>query len=163
MFDYREWISTFNTYPAAFAVINGSEKYPKLYARINFYQNKDSVIVAAWAEGLPVTECGSGVFGFHIHSGGSCTGNEADPFADALTHYNPKECPHPYHAGDMPPLFGEGGKAFSAFMTKRFKIDEIIGKTVIIHSMPDDFTTQPSGNSGEKIACGIIRKMEYHT
>ena len=69
---------------------------------------------------------------------------------------------HPYHAGDMPPLFGEKGEAFSVFMTKRFRVDDIIGKTVIIHSMPDDFTTQPAGNSGEKIACGIIRRKESY-
>ena len=74
-----------------------------------------------------------------------------------MTHYNPKDCPHPYHAGDMPPLFGNNGEAFMAFMTDRFTVEEIIGKTVIIHSNPDDFTTQPGGNSGEKIACGKIK------
>ena len=147
-----------NSYPSAFATINGSEKYPKVYARMHFYQKEDFVIVATEAEGLPENQYGSGVFGFHIHSGESCTGDETDPFKNALTHYNPKGYPHPYHAGDMPPLFGEKGKAFSVFMTKRFSVEDIIGKTVIIHSMPDDFTTQPAGNSGEKIACGIIRR-----
>ena len=44
------------------------------------------------------------------------------------------------------------------FLTERFNIDEIIGKTIIIHSNPDDFTTQPGGNSGTKIACGLIKK-----
>ena len=39
----------------------------------------------------------------------------------------------------------------------RFRIDEIIGKTIIIHSSTDDFTSQPSGNSGSKIACGEIK------
>ena len=162
MLDFKKYDSIFTSYPTAFAVINGSEKYPDVFARINFYQHGDDIIVATWAKGLPINECGSGVFGFHIHSGESCTGNDTDPFSYALTHYNPKGCSHPYHSGDMPPLFGENGDAFSAFMTRRFNIDEIIGKTVIIHSMPDDFTTQPSGNSGEKIACGIIRKKDYH-
>ena len=92
----------------------------------------------------------------HIHSGMSCTGNKTDNFADAMTHYNPDNCPHPYHAGDMPPIFGVNGTAFSVFLTDRFSVKEIIGKSVIIHANPDDFTTQPSGNSGEKIACGII-------
>ena len=41
-------------------------------------------------------------------------------------------------------------------MTDRFTVGEIIGKTVVIHMMPDDFRTQPSGDSGEKIACGVI-------
>ena len=79
-----------------------------------------------------------------------------EPFPMSGTHYNPHNCPHPYHAGDMPPLFGTNGYAFLSFITSRFKVNEIIGKTVIIHSSPDDFTTQPSGNSGTKIACGVI-------
>lgn len=46
-------------------------------------------------------------------------------------------------------------------MTKRFGIDEIIGRSVIIHSQADDFRSQPSGNSGSKIACGTIIKADY--
>jgi Cu/Zn superoxide dismutase len=42
------------------------------------------------------------------------------------------------------------------FFTQRFKLSEVIGLPVIIHARPDDFTTQPSGNSGEMIACGLI-------
>ena len=57
----------------------------------------------------------------------------------------------------MPPLFGCNGAAFSVFLTDRITVNEIIGKTVIIHSDPDDFTSQPSGNAGTKIACGVIR------
>ena len=45
-------------------------------------------------------------------------------------------------------------------LTDKFKIEDIIGKTVIIHDMPDDFKTQPSGNSGKKIACGIIENSK---
>jgi len=41
-------------------------------------------------------------------------------------------------------------------LINKFTIDEIVGKVIIIHDMPDDFTTQPSGNSGTKIACGRI-------
>ena len=82
----------------------------------------------------------------------------ADPFAGAMSHYNPKGCEHPYHAGDLPPLFGNGGSALSLFLTNRFSVREITGKTVIIHDRPDDFTTQPSGNSGTKIACGVIER-----
>ena len=160
MSDYKNITDILNFNPEAFAIISGSEKYPRAYARINFYKNRDGVLVTTKAQGLPEKQNGRGVLGFHIHSGGSCTGDNTDPFKNALTHYNPEGNLHPYHAGDMPPLFCEGGEAFSAFLTKRFKIEDIIGKTVIIHSMPDDFTTQPAGNSGEKIACGIIRKTE---
>lgn len=82
--------------------------------------------------------------------------NTPNTFPNAGTHYNPFECPHPYHAGDMPPLFGANGYAFLTFVTSRFTVNDIVGKTIIVHSEPDDFSTQPSGNAGEKIACGVI-------
>lgn len=146
--------------PQALARIRGSEKYPDLKGIVTFYQTNVGVIVTTQISGLPKSTdvCSSPIFAFHIHEGERCTGNETDSFADALSHYNPDNCPHPYHAGDMPPLFGVNGFAFCIFLTDRFSVQDIIGKTVIIHSLPDDFTTQPSGNSGTKIACGIIDK-----
>ena len=95
----------------------------------------------------------------HIHSGGSCAGTAQDPFADSGTHYNPKNMPHPYHAGDMPPLLANQGTAFSTFYTDRFYPEDIVGKVVVIHDMPDDFKTQPSGNPGSMIACGEIKEI----
>ena len=89
-----------------------------------------------------------------------CTGTADDPFADALTHYNPQCCPHPAHAGDMPPLIANNGYAIQAFLTDRFTVREILGKTVIIHDSADDFSSQPAGNAGARIACGVIRKTD---
>lgn len=144
----------------AAARISGSEQYPDISGRVLFYQLAEGVLVRAEIEGLPRTEdCASPIFAFHVHCGGRCAGNPADPFADVGTHYNPNDCPHPYHAGDMPPLFTLNGKAYLAFLTGRFTVSEIIGKTVIIHDRPDDFTTQPSGAAGTKIACGVIRPI----
>lgn len=145
--------------PQAIAQVRGSREFPKINGTVYFYQRKFGVLVITQIFGLPkgTDECNSPIFAFHIHSGGSCTGNDEDCFADSMGHYNPKNCPHPYHAGDMPPLFGCGGYAFSAFFTDRFSVREIMGKTVIIHSGADDFTTQPSGNPGTKIACGVIK------
>ena len=57
----------------------------------------------------------------------------------------------------MPVLESAGGKAWLAFYTERFLPDELPGKTVIIHSMPDDYRSQPAGDAGERIACGMIR------
>lgn len=90
--------------------------------------------------------------------GTSCTGNSNDEFANAKAHYNPKNCPHPYHAGDLPPLIENNGYSYMSVFLNKFKVKDIIGKVIIIHDMPDDFTTQPSGNSGTKIACGEIKK-----
>ncbi len=126
-----------------------------------FYQLRQGVIIRTDVINLPKGDsvCRSPVFAFHIHSGSACTGNSEDPFADANTHYNPYDCPHPYHAGDLPPLWGADGRALSVCLSDRFTVREIIGKTVIIHSQPDDFITQPSGNAGEKIACGVITEV----
>ena len=144
--------------PQAVAWVTGSPEYTDILGRIRFYEMKRGVIVCAEISGLPYSPeiCASRIFGFHIHDGMACEGNHSDAFSEAGTHYNPDSCQHPFHAGDLPPLFGNNGYALSVFLTNRFTISEIIGKAVIIHDSPDDFTTQPSGNSGTKIACGII-------
>lgn len=144
----------------AFAKIKGSNKYPNLYGKVSFKQLRDGVLVTVEVNGLPIDKmCNSGIYGFHIHEGNSCTGTLEDPFFDAKSHYNKTECNHPYHSGDMPPLFGNNGYAYMSFFTDRFTVNDIIDRVVVVHSMPDDMKTQPSGNSGEKIACGKIFAM----
>lgn len=147
--------------PDAVAAVRGSAEYPEINGNVLFYQTNAGVVIAAELRGLPApTEpCAKPFFGFHLHSGGSCTGNEDDPFADAETHYNPDGCPHPHHAGDFPPLLGNHGEALALFLTDRFTVSEVLGKTVIVHAKPDDFTTQPGGDSGERIACGVVRAL----
>lgn len=144
--------------PDAVAQIRGSDEYPDIIGNVWFYQLVTGVMVITLVQGLPIgdNDCGNMVFGYHIHDGSSCLGNKEDACADSGMHYNPKDYEHPYHAGDMPPLFGNCGYAFSAFLTNRFCVEEVIGGTVIIHLNPDDFYSQPSGGSGKKIACGQI-------
>jgi Cu/Zn superoxide dismutase len=145
--------------PDAVAYIKGGHDYSGIRGIAKFYATKGGILVYTEVGGLPFD---SGrpfrIFAYHIHSGDSCEGDHADPFADALAHYNPTNAEHPYHAGDLPPLFANYGFAWNTVLTSRFNINEIIGRAVIIHLDPDDFVTQPSGNSGEKIACGIIEK-----
>ena len=145
-------------HPDAWAVLQGSEKYMGIYGTVRFYKTALGTLVVTEVRGLPDSDipCERPIFAFHIHEQGLCTGTLDDQFADVGTHYNPYNCPHPHHAGDMPPLFSADGYAFSAFLTDRFTVDEVVGRAVIIHSSPDDFHTQPSGNSGKKIACGNI-------
>ena len=149
----------FNQRPVARARVNGSILYPDIQGDVWFYQNEYGVLVVADVEGLPNSNgnCKSPIFAMHIHEGESCSGNATDPFANVGEHYNPYNCPHPYHAGDLPPLFGVRGNAFSVVLTERFRLEDIIGKTIIIHSSVDDFGSQPSGNAGGKIACGEIK------
>lgn len=58
--------------------------------------------------------------------------------------------------GDLPPLLSNRGYAWTAFYDTRFGISDIVGRSLIIHENRDDFTTQPAGDSGKKIACGVI-------
>lgn len=141
----------------ACAVVYGNAEYPLIIGKVSFKQTSAGVLVTANIRGLPAKNQNENpFFAFHIHEGAECSGNEKDPFANAGTHYNPYSVEHPCHAGDMPPLVSAGGKAYLSFITNRFCVGEIIGKTVIIHDMSDDFTSQPSGNAGKKIACGVI-------
>lgn len=96
-----------------------------------------------------------GFHGFHIHGGVDCGGLD---FADSKSHFDPANTTHPNHAGDLPPLLSCGGKAYLAVRTERFSIPDVLGKTVVIHSRRDDFTSQPAGDSGQKLACGIIER-----
>ena len=89
-------------------------------------------------------------------SGTSCTGNVDDEFANSGAHYSKNNCPHPFHSGDLPPLIENDGYAYMSVLVNKFKIRDVLGHVIIIHDMPDDFNTHPSGNSGKKIACGKI-------
>lgn len=146
--------------PQAQANITGSESFPGITGWVRLYQTNEGVIVYTEISGLPKSSqpCQERIFGFHIHQGTDCGGSGDEPFPHAMSHYNPKDCGHPYHAGDLPPLFGNNGLAVSAFLTDRFWVEDVIGKVVILHDHPDDFTTQPSGNAGTKIACGVIQR-----
>jgi len=155
----QKLLALLNRQPQATAIIGGSQDYPEIRGRVSFYQTEAGVLVAAELAGLPTampSQTGSPIFAFHIHSGARCSGPRDDPFADALGHYNPARAQHPYHAGDLPPLFGSSGRALLVCLTDRFTVCEILGKTVVVHAEPDDFTTQPSGGSGTRIACGVI-------
>lgn len=98
-----------------------------------------------------------GPFGFHLHDNGNCDiGNPDSPFEAAGGHWNPDNQPHGNHAGDFPVLFSNNGYSRMSFFTNRFHPEDVVGKSVIIHQNPDDYRTQPSGNSGNRLACGVI-------
>lgn len=123
-----------------------------LRGTVRFWPRPGGTLVSVRVRGLP--ESGTGFFALHIHEGGDCRG---EGFPDTGGHYNPESQPHPRHAGDLPPLLSCGGSACMEVLTGRFRVREVVGRTVIIHAGADDFTTQPSGNAGNKIACGVIR------
>ncbi|KRQ87877.1 Superoxide dismutase [Cu-Zn] precursor [Caloramator mitchellensis] len=147
----------------AYAKIKGSSDYPQIFGWVFFYQTEQGVYVLADILGLPdykideKTKRPIGPHGFHIHEFGNCEENY-DAFIKTGGHYNPTNQPHGNHAGDFPVLFSNDGRAFIIFLTNKFKVDDIIGKSVIIHENPDDYRTQPAGDSGKRIACGVIRR-----
>ena len=140
--------------PDAVAEIRGGMEASQLSGCVRFYQENGCVLIEARVSGLPKGSA-TGFFGFHIHQGESCAGID---FSETGSHYNPTDEAHPKHAGDLPPLLSCHGSAYLSVKTDRFCVNDIVGRTVVIHSDPDDIYSQPVGNAGKKIACGVIRK-----
>lgn len=144
--------------PDAIAVVKGNDNHPDLYGVVLFFQTALGVLINAQFEGLPVMS-GTDVsrfLGFHIHENGDCSQNEESDFNLTGSHYNPDDQIHPDHRGDLPSILNCNGYAWQSFLTNVFMVTDVVGRSVVVHAMPDDFMTQPSGNSGEKIACGVI-------
>lgn len=103
--------------------------------------------------------------GFHIHEVGDC----GDNAAAAKGHFNPYGKPHAHystrerHAGDLPALKADAaGRARLDVQLEGLAVAEgpasIVGRALVVHAEPDDYRTQPYGNSGDRIACGVIRQ-----
>lgn len=151
---------TFSTYttdrPDAYANLIGGPLAPNLEGDIFLYQLEDGVYIRAFIKGIPPLTA-SNFHGFHIHQTGDCTvGDPNNPFTAAGGHFNPTNQAHPEHAGDLPPILSAHGIGILSVYTDRFILKDVLGKSFILHEKPDDFITQPSGNSGLRLACGVI-------
>lgn len=153
-------------YRVAIARLIGGPLAPSIRGTVQFVDVPEGTIVSVDVEGLPAYRPAEGdnppvgPFGFHIHENGSCmVGNPSDPFLAAGDHWNPTNQPHGNHAGDFPVLFSNNGHSRMSFFTNRFSVPQVIGKSIMIHESPDDYRSQPSGNSGRRLACGVIRGM----
>ena len=103
--------------------------------------------------------------GFHVHQTGDCSAADA---ASAGGHFNPQASVHGragsrhHHAGDIDNLVaGADGVAHVDLQLAGVTLgdggrDDIAGRAFVVHAAPDDYQTQPSGNSGARIACGVI-------
>ncbi|MBU5335212.1 superoxide dismutase family protein [Intestinibacter bartlettii] len=159
----------FSTYdpqrPTAYARIRGGKIAPCIDGNVFFYQLEGGVYIKAYITGIPDTDQNGDItrfHGFHIHEKGDCkVGTEADPFPNTGGHFNPSESEHPFHAGDLPPILASDGIGILSVYTSYFTVADIINKSVVLHENNDDFTTQPAGNSGAKIACGKIVPYNY--
>ena len=141
------------------AYIRGSDEYPYLYGEAGFFETAHGIKIKGKVCGLP--QNGKGFYGFHLHEGRLCEPERApETFDEAGSHYNPTGTPHPLHAGDFPVLMAnKNGYCEFSFLTDRIQIEEIIGRTLIIHHDPDDYKSQPAGDAGKRIACGIIERI----
>jgi superoxide dismutase, Cu-Zn family len=127
--------------------------------RAMFHHQGDQLWVHVRVQGLkPNAE-----HGFHIHEKGDCSAADG---MSAGGHFNPTGQPHgpqggPRHAGDLPNLRSDvNGRADVRFSVTGLGIGsgaaDIVGRGLIVHADPDDYKTQPTGNSGARLACGVI-------
>ena len=99
--------------------------------------------------------------GFHIHEAGDCSAPDA---MSAKGHFNPTGKPHgnpasgEHHAGDLPALKADAkGVAKLDTTVSGIAVPALVGRGLIVHADPDDYKTQPTGNSGARVACGVIQ------
>jgi Cu-Zn family superoxide dismutase len=127
----------------------------------SFYQVGDKVRMVADVSGLvPGRE-----HGFHIHEAGDCSSGDG---MSAKGHFNPMAKPHGHygtaerHAGDLRALKADANgnarlETDLDLMTVTPGPTSIVGRGLIVHADPDDYKTQPTGNAGARIACGVIQ------
>lgn len=131
--------------------------------KVSFTPVGDKLLVEAHVTGLT-----PGEHGFHVHEGGDCSAADA---SGTLGHFNPAGMPHGHHhqmhhaqrhAGDLPNLVADSsGQAYYRAEVTGLKLDRsargIVGRSVVVHADADDYQSQPAGNSGRRIACGVIK------
>lgn len=134
----------------------------KTSGTVSFVQKGGQILVDARVEGLS-----PGAHGFHVHEKGDCSAPDA---MSAGGHFNPAGTPHgspshaQRHAGDFGNLQADASGRASLQLTvpatqislEKGAPNSIIGKGLIVHADPDDYTTQPTGNAGKRLACAVI-------
>lgn len=160
-YNISEIFSSYNPgEPDAYAKLKGGPLSPCVKGDIFLYQLQNGVYIKAYIKGIPNTKSDgnpTSFHGLHIHENGDCNiGSPSDPFLESGGHWNPTNQPHPMHAGDLPPILSANGIGILSVYTDRFRVSNSIGKAFILHEGIDDFTTQPAGNAGARLACGVI-------
>jgi len=133
----------------------------KAFGEATFEQVGEKVHVVVYVQGLKPGQD----HGLHIHEVGDCSSGDG---MSAKGHFNPYAKPHgdpksaERHAGDLPSFkAGKDGRAkidvTVDILTVRAGPASVVGRGLIIHADPDDYKTQPTGNAGARIACGVIK------
>jgi Cu-Zn family superoxide dismutase len=151
--------ATAPTEPARATAQLQSTKGSKAFGEATFEQAGDKVHVLVNVQGLKPGQ----QHGFHIHEAGDCSSGDG---MGTKGHFNPMGKPHAQpgsgHAGDLPALQADkSGRAKLDVMVDGITVAPgatgIVGRGLIVHADPDDYKTQPTGNAGARIACGVIR------
>ncbi|MBM17589.1 MAG: superoxide dismutase [Epsilonproteobacteria bacterium] len=147
-----------HTKPTAAVAIIQPTKGNQVSGVVRFTQEKEGIRVVAKLTGLS-----EGKHGFHVHEYGECTSVDGMCTGD---HFNPTDAPHGHpdndfvHVGDLGNIIAnQHGEAHYDAINKHmtfFGPKCIIGRGLIVHADPDDLQTQPTGNSGKRIGCGVI-------
>ena len=126
--------------------------------KVTFTEVHGKLRVEAMVSGLT-----PGEHGFHVHDVGDCSAPDA---TSAKGHFNPTAKAHghhdsaEHHGGDMPNLVADasGMAKYSAEVSGLTLSGPtgVLGRSVVIHADPDDYKSQPAGNSGKRVACGVI-------
>ena len=146
--------------PRAVAKLEAT-KGNSVWGSVSFVESGSVVLVRADVRSLRP----GGEFGFHVHEKGDCSSGDG---MSAGGHFNPAGKAHAHfknterHAGDLPSLRADAeGNATYAFettlLTVRPGATSVVGRAIVIHANPDDYASQPAGNAGARIACGLIR------
>lgn len=150
--------------PSATATLEGAPEDSDFSGTVSFTEEGGGVRVLVDLAGVDTP----GKHGFHIHETGDCThGTDGKHFTTAGGHFNPTGAEHacpptePRHAGDLGNVEvganGSGRMEMTASGVSLSGPNSIVGKAVILHAGEDDCKTQPTGNAGDRLACGVVQ------
>lgn len=146
----------------ATATLQGAPGDTDFKGTVTFTPEGDGVRVVAHLEGVDQ----AGAHGFHVHETGECTHGEGDKhFTSAGGHFNPAGVEHacpptePRHAGDLGNIEVTNGTGHAEISTNLLSLsgpNSVVGKAIILHAKADDCKTQPTGDAGDRLACGVV-------
>jgi superoxide dismutase, Cu-Zn family len=153
----------------ATATLQGAPGDTDFKGTVTFTPEGNGLRVVAHLEGVDQ----AGTHGFHVHETGECTHGEGDKhFTSAGGHFNPAGVEHacpptePRHAGDLGNIEVTNGSGHAESTTTLLSLSgpsSVVGKAIILHAKADDCKTQPTGDAGDRLACGVVTMGNLET
>ena len=146
--------------PAMTATLQGSPNDTDFSGTVTLTPDGNGVRVVADISGVDA----DGQHAIHFHENGQCDHDEAGGkhFTSAGSHFNPAGAEHacpptePRHAGDLGNVEISGGRGRLELTVNNVTADQLAGKAIILHAKQDDCKTQPTGDAGDRLACGVV-------